>query len=91
MVGFFNIAHVAAETVFIQLFVGVPVPQAAGVRSNFVGKDDVAFAVDAVLGFKSIRRTLRCARKSFNTALILSAISRILAICSSVAKPKASP
>ena len=52
MVGFFNIAHVAAETVFIQLFVGVPVPQAAGVRSNFIGKDDVAFAVDAILGFK---------------------------------------
>lgn len=41
-VGFFHAAHVAAETILIQLLVGLAVPQAAGVGADLVSQNDCA-------------------------------------------------
>jgi hypothetical protein len=44
-----HIAHVAAEAVLIQLFLGYAVPETAGIRRNLIGKHDGAVRGFAVL------------------------------------------
>ena len=38
----FHIAQIAAETILIQLFAGLAVPETAGIRGNLVGKHDAS-------------------------------------------------
>ena len=51
-IGAFNIAHVSAEPVLIQLLVCFPVPEAAGVRGYFIGKNDSSVRQSAKFHFK---------------------------------------
>ena len=43
-IGLFHAAHIPAETVLVQLLVGLHIPEAAGVGADFVGQDDGAVA-----------------------------------------------
>src|SRR5699024_513783 len=36
------VPHISSETVLIQLFMGLFIPQTAGIRGNLVGKDHLA-------------------------------------------------
>src|SRR5699024_1781080 len=40
VVGLFHVAQISSETVFVQLLVGVHIPQTAGIRGNLVCQDD---------------------------------------------------
>lgn len=44
MVTLVNVVHVSSETVFVQFFMGGSIPEAAGVRGDFVCQNDGAIA-----------------------------------------------
>ena len=44
LICFFCTAHISSEPVFIQLFVGLNVPQTAGIRRNFICQNDRAIS-----------------------------------------------
>ena len=48
-VGFLNTAQIPAETILIQLFVRLAVPQAAGVKADLVGQNNGAVSQAAKL------------------------------------------
>ena len=52
MISVFNITKVAAETVFIQFFIGIPVPQTSSIRSDFVSQDYFAVSVSTKFQFE---------------------------------------
>ena len=51
-IGVLFAAHVTTETVFIQLFAGISVPETAGVRRNFIRQNNGAVRKASKLNFK---------------------------------------
>ena len=52
LVSFDQAAHVATETVFVEFFEGVGVPEAAAVRADFVSQHDFAVGGAAEFDFE---------------------------------------
>ena len=88
-VGILHTAHVAAETVLIELFMGVDVPEAAGIRGNLVCEDNLAVGGLAEFDLEVDEVTPMLLKNSSMSSLTFRAIELILSISSCVANPAA--
>ena len=55
-ISFFHTAKIPAEAILIQLFTGGRIPQSAGIRADFIRKNDGTIAESAKFQFKVYQR-----------------------------------
>ena len=85
----FYVAHITAETVLVKLFVGVCVPETAGVGGDLVGQDDGAVGKAAELQLEVDQADLALQEVAFRTSLTRKDRALMRSISSRVASLRA--